>query len=142
MDSSFHLKLLFSPLMAQREVCNFTLSMGGIEQGKKWGERVFERAKQRKIVTYIGSGSKTNKIYYKYFLSPLSHSAGSDYTAINAILEGNTFEPQCVTVQITQDFLMENNETFFLSGSVDGDLPVVVTNNAQITILIGSFCEL
>ena len=37
---------------------------------------------------------------------------------------------------------MESNETFFLSGSVDGDLPVVVTNNAQITILIGSFSEL
>ena len=43
--------------------------------------------------------------------------------------------PQCITVQTMLDLVIENNETFFLSGSVDDDLPVVVTNSAEITIL-------
>ena len=43
--------------------------------------------------------------------------------------------PQCIIVQTMLDLVIENNEIFFLSGSVDGGLPVVVTNNAEITIL-------
>ena len=40
-----------------------------------------------------------------------------------------------ITVQTMLDLVIENNEKFFLSDSVDGGLPVVVTNNAEITIL-------
>ena len=43
--------------------------------------------------------------------------------------------PRCITVQTMLDLVIENNENNFLSGSVDGGLPVVVTNNAEITIL-------
>ena len=77
----------------------------------------------------VNNCKKDNKLL---FLSP--PSAGSDYTAISDTLPGDSFQPQCVTAQTIQDLVIENNETFTLSGSVVGDFPVVVTNTAEIII--------